>query len=399
MIKAKDILIITGLSIALLGGLWFFFHGTNKQNTQNIFSIEQPSQRDLVQYITTSGTLKARDEITVGSLVAGRVIKIVADDNDIVKKDDILAILDDGIGDSNVKRQKGILKEAQANLDFQEALYQRQKALYLSGQLAKNSFEQIEQNYKVSQARVQQAHGSLEVAEKQYDNLFIKSPDNGIVIAKLIDLGQMITAQFQATVLYKIARDLHHMEAELDVDEADVGSVKEGQEATFTVDSFPREEFTGMVKQIRYQAKIVESVVTYATVLDIKNPDLKLRPGMTTNVEIKIAEAKKALCIPNKALRVSRFLVESAAKKNNITISRASGKTKKKRRFEDFIWVMDNHDTVREIRVEIGINDGKYSQVLSGITSSDMIITDVDASEGGVNILQGMLGGPGQIGK
>lgn len=233
---------------------------------------EKPIRKNVVQIITASGNLKAKEQISVGSLVAGKVVEIRVDDNDAVKKDQILAVLDDGVGDSDVKKLKAVLVEAKANAEYMTKYFNRQKELYKSGQISQNNFDKLTQDYKVALAKVDQTKADLEKAEKVDGNLLIKSPADGIVIAKRVDLGQMVTAQLQATVLFEIAKDLHEMEAYLDVDEADVGMVKEGQEAIFTVDSFPKKHFEAKVKRIQYQAKIVDNVVTYATVLDVKNP-------------------------------------------------------------------------------------------------------------------------------
>src|SRR3990172_6617326 len=264
----------------VIGGGWYFIQKHTQQN-KNPYTLEAPTPRDLTQFITASGNLKARDQISVGSLVAGKVAEIVAEDNDIVKKDQVLAILDNGIGDTAIKRLKAQLAEAKAQRTYQEQFYKRQEALFKSGQLAKNLFEQYTQNYDVAKARVEQTEAQLEIEKITYNNLFIKSPDNGIVIARKINLGQMVTAQLDATVLFEIAKDLHQMEAYIDIDEADIGLVKEGQEATFTVDAFPRETFAAKVKRIQYQSKVIDNVITYATVLYVSNPELKFRPFMT----------------------------------------------------------------------------------------------------------------------
>jgi HlyD family secretion protein len=247
--------------------------------------------------------------------------------------------------------------------------------------------------------------GLLEIAEKAYKNLFIRSPSNGIVTARNVELGQQITAQLQATVLYEIAEDLQNMEAWIDVDEADIGMIKEGQEAFFTVDSFPKQKFNAKVKRIRYQAKIIDNVVTYATVLDVKNPDLKLRPGMTTNVDIRVAEAKQALTVPNKALRINSQILKDNAQQlklkfeeitgeENVTYTerRTSGKQIKKEKETLWIW---QENKIKQIEVDFGINDGKYMQVLKGIDENVSVITEVDEIKRDYKFLQGMIGGAG----
>jgi len=379
--KKKLILFISVVILALAGFGYFIKKKKDAVKTVPLVT-EKPTQKQIVQLVTASGNLKAREQISVGSLVAGKVVEIKAEDNDLVKENQVLTILDDGIGNSEVKRIKATLDEAKANAEYLTKYYNRQKELYKSGQISQNSFDQTTQDYKVALAKVDENAASLEKAQKTYDNLFIKSPANGIVIAKRVDLGQMVTAQLQATVLFEIAKDLHEMEAWLDVDEADIGMVKEGQEAIFTVDSFPKKNFEAKVKRIQYQAKIVDGVVTYATVLDVQNPKLKLRPGMTTNVEIRVAENVKALVIPNKALRLNPINIEYAANKLRYKFEKISAEQKidgqkSKKVMRDYVWVKEG-DTIKQIEIKLGINDGKATEVLKGITENTDIIVEVE---------------------
>lgn len=381
LMKSKLIFFISVLILAIAGG-GIFVKKKREKNKIIPLITEKPLLKQVVQLVTASGNLKAKEQISVGSLVAGKVVEIKVEDNDLVKENQILAILDDGVGDSEVKRLKATLAEVRANAEYLTKYYNRQKELYKSGQISQNSFDQVTQDYKVALAKVDENLASLEKAQKTYDNLFIKSPANGIVIAKRVDLGQMVTAQLQATVLFEIAKDLHEMEAWLDVDEADVGVVKEGQEAIFTVDSFPKKHFEAKVKRIQYQAKIIDGVVTYATVLDVQNPKLKLRPGMTANVELKVAENAKALVIPGKALRLNPANVEYVAGKLRYKFEKISAEQKvdgqkSKKVVRDYIWVREG-GVLKQIEVKLGINDGKYIEVLKGLTENTDVIVEVE---------------------
>ena len=377
-----------------------FIAVTSKKNRFPI-KTEKPIRKDLVQYVTATGNLKAKDQISVGSLVAGRIEKFLAEDNDRVKTNQLLAVLDNGIGDTSIKNVKAQLKEAQAKLTYTQAYFKRQKALYEAGQLSQNLFEQYTQDLTVAQAKVEQLQASLELETKTYENLFIRSPANGIVIARKVNLGQMITSALDATVLFEIAKDLEIMEAWIDVDESDVGLVKEEQEANFTVDSFPKQQFSAKVNRVQYLAKIIDNVVTYAAILDVSNPELKLRPGMTTNVEIKTADAPNALAIPNKALRVSAASIEAVAAKHHITVIpvqglKISGKGTKAR---DFIWILENKTTARQVEVQLGVSDGKYTQIPETIEAQTNIIIDVEEETNNHSMLEKIFSPPGSIGK
>jgi len=359
--------------IVVIFGLYFFISNRNAKKIQ-WYLTSKPISKSLTQYINASGRLKAQDQITVGSLVAGRVVKLLVDDNDFVKKDQVLVELDDGIGYSAVKKAKANLLQSQASLVYQEAFYKRQASLYNSGQLAKDTFESYSKNYQTNKAQVLAAQADLEIAQQAYDNLFIKAPEAGVVIAKKVDLGQMVTARLQATELFIIAKDLTKMEAEIDVDEADIGFVKIGQDATFTVDAFPQKPFRGKVKQINYDYKIIDNVITYAIILDVDNPDMKLRPGMTTNVDLKVATAPNALCVPNKALRVGSEAIEKVAKKLELSVQSIEKTVETKAK--ETLWVLEKQETFVEIEVKLGVTAGRFTQVLQGITPDTEVVTE-----------------------
>lgn len=394
-------LLVSVVIIATISG-YIIIKKYEKPASIKLFTIEKPVYRSVTQYINASGNLKAKDQISIGSLVAGRVIEIKADDNDQVKKDQILAILDNGIGETAVKRLQATLDEAQALFDYQEKFYKRQTALYNAGQISDNLYDQYKQDYEVTKARVEQAKYALKLEQQTYNNLFIKSPDHGIVIAKRIDLGQMITSVLQATVLYEIAPDLTKMEAYIDVDEADIGMVKDGQDATFTVDAFPKKHFTAKVDRIQYLAKIVDGVVTYATILKVENPKFRLRPGMTTNVDIKVAENKRALTVPNKTLRINTATIEQQARLAGYTLQKfeiphdqqkdALSKSKV-RKHRDLIWILEDK-VIKQVEVKLGTNDGRYSEILHGINESSNIITEVEEIKTENKLLKSIFASP-----
>ncbi|QQR49343.1 efflux RND transporter periplasmic adaptor subunit [bacterium] len=375
-----------------------YFFLSKKKETLNIVT-EKPQRRHLAQFVTASGTLKAKDQFTVGSLVTGKVVNILVDNNDHVKKDQVLAILDNGIGDTDIKKLIAQCAEAQATYDFQKKFFERQKELYASGQLAQNKFEQEERDFLITQARVEQLKASLEREQKMYANLFIKSPDTGTIIAKKIDIGQQITSQLDATVLFIIAKDLTDMEAYVDVDEADIGLIKENQEAVFTVDTFSKRPFVSSVKQVQFQSKIVENVITYATVLKVSNPTIELRPGMTTNVEIKVNEDKNALSVPNKALRLSTFRLEEFAKKAGYTIEKLElkpGSIKQQQR--DTLWILEEK-TIKQVDVKLGVIDVRFTHVIDGLSEQSNVIVEFTEQPHENILLRSVYGArPGTIG-
>lgn len=393
--KKQFFISIFSIIIITTGGIYFF--GKKYKKTEPLLKTEKPQRKDLTQHVHASGTLRAKEQITIGSLEAGTIIKILADNNDKIKKNQVLAILDNGIGDSNVKLLQARLNQRKTELWYQENFFARQKQLYESGQISKNSFEEYTRNLDVAKEAVKLTVAELEVQEKKYNNLFIKSPDDGVVIAKEIDLGQMITSQYQATVLFMMAKDLTKMETNVDVSEADVGMVKEGQEAIFRVDSFPKETFKAKVEEIRYLAKIVDNVVTYATILNIDNPELKLRPGMTTDVKIKVAECKNGLVVKNKCLRINSSQLEQIAQQMKLKFERITGTDEKTE--IDHIWILENN-TVKQLKITTAVRQGPYTQIIGNITDQTDIITEVADVKRDNMLLKEVFGGAaGGIGK
>lgn len=363
------------LAFVLIPTTYYFI---KKQNAKELswHQVSKPLVQDLKQYITASGRLKAQDQITVGSLVAGRIVKLHVDDNDFVKKDQVLVELDNGIGYSAVKKAKAALLQAEANAKYLKAFYKRQKALYKAGQLARDSFEEIRKNYHTAKAQALQAEGDLEIRQQEYNNLFIKAPESGIIISKKVDLGQMITARFQATELFTIAKDLKKMEAEIDVDESDIGIVKVGQEGIFRVDAFPQKAFKSKVNQIHYDYKIIDNVITYAVVLNVNNPNLLLRPGMTTNVDLQVASVKQALCVPNKALRINRTILKAIAEKKGFQLVEIPQTVETK--VKESLWILEGK-TFKEVHVKLGVTDGRHTQIMKGVSlTTDIIVEALD---------------------
>lgn len=405
------ILLLASVSV----GTFLYIKRKNAQPTANPIRVEVPIKRNLVQFVNASGKLKAVVQITVGSLVAGRVVKILAEDNDVVKKNQTLIILDDGVGDSEVKKTTADLAEARANLEFQEKYHSRQAELYKAGQISQNAYDAVEQTYKVTKARVEKLQATLELAKKQYNNLFVRAPEDSIVISKMVDLGQMVTAAFQATALYTLAKELREMEAHIDVDEADIGLVKENQEVLCAVDAFPKRKFKANVKYIKYLANVVDNVVTYDVVLNVANEDLSLRPGMTVNVDIKVAESKDAIAVPNKAMRINTTYIENAAQLLGLKVvkleepsahaapstgkpERSAGKLQKADK--EFLWIKENETTIRQVEVQLGATDGKHTEVTKGITPDTRVVTEVDDVKRENLLLKGMFGKPaGGLGK
>lgn len=338
------------------------------------YKVSKPKRRDIVQFVTCTGNIKAKIQISIGSLAAGKVAQLLVDDNDIVKKDQVLAVLDNGIGKNGVELAKAQLEQAQAQLKYQERFFKRQKDLYEAEEIAENAFDQITLQYEQAKAKVNELAANLAIEKQKYEDQFIRSPENGVITARRIDLGQMITSQLDAKVLFEVVKDLTDMEVWADVDEADIGMVKDGQEARFYVDAYPNKAFTSKVRLIQYNAKIVDSSVTYAAVLSAANPQSKLRPGMTANVDIKVAEKKQALCVPYSALRINSLHVKEYAKEYAHGYEPLAINKDQKAKKSDAIWLFEN-GTFKQVAVKFGARDGSFLEVIDGLSETSPVIT------------------------
>ncbi len=275
------------------------------------------ARSDVVTTVSATGTVEAVNTVTVGTQVSGTIQKILADYNSRVKKGDVITIIDPVLVQAEVAQKEAALgaaraavREVQATLADAKRTLERQKKLYALQYIAESDLDSAQSAVDVAEAKLgsaraqaEQAQASLKYAKANLDNTRILSPVDGVVIGKDVSEGQTVAASYQTPTLFTIAEDLTKMEVQADVDEADIGAVAEGMEATFTVDAFPDEVFHAKVHQVRFLAVTVENVVTYPVVLRVDNPHLKLKPGMTANVSIETAAARNVLTVPAAALR------------------------------------------------------------------------------------------------
>jgi HlyD family secretion protein len=286
------------------------------------YRTEALSKGDIEALVVTSGTLNPVRLVEVGSQVSGKIDKLYVDFNSQVKEGQVLAELDQSLlrakidqSNANYLSAKASLEKSRVTLDNLQKKYERAKTLFGKNLISFEENEAAEASYLGAKTDVQSAEARLVQAKSQLDSsrvdlgyATIRSPIDGIVINRLINIGQTVAASFQAPKLFEIANDLSKMQVECAVDEADIGKVKEGQEVRFSVDSFPDETFNGTVNQVRYSPTTTSNVVTYTTIVDVDNKGLKLRPGMTATVSIITGEATNVLRVPNGALRFTPAL-------------------------------------------------------------------------------------------
>ncbi len=315
--------------------------------------------------VTATGTIEPVTSVEVGTQVSGIVAKIYVDYNSIVKAGQVIAELDRTNLTSELESQRASLTSAESSLAYQQANHDRQKALYDKGLISTNDYEQARLAYVQAQQQVTTARQNVKRAETNLGYATITSPINGIVLSKAVEEGQTVAASFSTPTLFTIAQDLTDMRVIADIDEADIGEVKEGQRVSFTVDAFPNDTFAGQVTQVRQQATTESNVVTYEVVISAPNAELKLKPGLTANVTIFTLEKNDVLTVPAKALR---FAPNEALIDADETIQPTDAPTR--------LWVKEGK-TFRAIPVSIGVSNGTTTEITSGITEGTEVLTDM----------------------
>lgn len=331
------------------------------------YSEAEAAKQDIVNSVTATGTIEPVTSVDVGTQVSGVISKLYVDYNSVVKAGQVIAELDRTNLMSELSSAQASLKSAQSELDYQKTNYERYKALYDKGLISANDFEQARLSYVQAQQQTQQQKENVKKAQTNLGYATITSPIDGVVLSKEVEEGQTVASSFNTPTLFKIARDLTDMRVIADVDEADIGDVKEGQRVTFTVDAFPDDTFEGQVTQVRQEATTESNVVTYEVVISAPNDDLKLKPGLTANVVIFTMEAKDVLAVPSKALR---FTPREAMLNSDETITDTDAKEK--------VWVKEGTN-LKAVAVETGMTNGTLTQITKGLKPGTHVLTEVTA--------------------
>ena len=347
--------------IAIIVGL---FSG-GKEEKQISFSFEKAAPANIQIGVTATGTIEPVTSVTVGTQVSGIVSRIYVDYNSVVKKGQVIAELDKTNLTSELNTAKANLASAQSSLNYETDNYKRYKTLYSKGLVSADEYESAKLSYDKALQTVVSQKEQLTKAQTNLGYATITSPIDGVVLSKAVEEGQTVAASFNTPELFSIAKDLKDMRVIADIDEADIGEVKEGENVKFTVDAFPNDTFEGVVTQVRQEATTTNNVVTYEVVISAPNADLKLKPGLTANVTIFTAEKNNVLSVPSKALRYTPT-VETIGKKYKI--QDCNGKNK--------VWTLEGN-VLKAHAVQIGISDGSHTEIISGISNGVQVITEL----------------------
>jgi HlyD family secretion protein len=338
----------------------------------------------ITQAVTATGTLNPVVNVQVGSQVSGNIQKLFADFNSQVKAGDLVAQIDPTLFQATVTQAEGDLASAQAALELAKLNASRTQALVAKQNSAQADLDQAMANLHQAEANVKIKQGALDKARADLDHCAIKSPVDGVVISRSVDVGQTVAASLQAPVIFMIANDLTKMQIDANVAEADVGVVTIDQAVDFTVDAFPTRTFHGKVVQVRNAPIIVQNVVTYDTVIGVTNDDLKLKPGMTANVSIMIAHRDNVLQIKNAALRFRPADATPAeTRASSAGAAAAAGSTSSsggprrgggERRTGRTVYVLSGSQP-KPVQIKTGISDGISTEVLEGLKEGDRVVT------------------------
>lgn len=367
MNKKKTLVIVAVAAIAALA-VWLLSGG--KKEEKITFDTAAVAPANIMNSITATGTIEPVTSVTVGTQVSGIVSKLFVDYNSVVKKGQVIAELDKTNLMSQLNTAKTQLATAQSQLNYQTANYKRYKTLFEKGLVAADDFDNAKLSYTQAKEQVASAKEEVQRAQTNLGYATITSPIDGVVLSKSVEEGQTVAASFSTPELFTIAQDLTNMQVVADVDEADIGDVKEGERVTFTVDAYPDDTFEGEVKQVRQEATTTNNVVTYEVVISAPNADLKLKPGLTANVTIYTAERKGVLSVPSKALRFTPQK-ETVGKMKIVDVANAKNK----------VWTIEGNSIVAH-KVNIGMTDGTNTQIVGGIAEGAKVVTGLNVMGG-----------------
>lgn len=370
--NAKKYLTIIICLLLVACAIFFFLpKGKDAKLTLSTVRIEKGN---IATAITATGTVEPITLVEVGTQVSGTISKIYVDFNSEVKAGQVLAELDKRLLTSELENASASLQSRQVELDLQKLNYDRQKILWEKQAISKVDWENAETTYKTAQLAVTSSRAAVLKAKTNLEYATITSTIDGVVISRAVEEGQTVAASFSTPTLFTIANDLTKMRVIANVDEADIGGVVEGQRVSFNVDAFPDDEFEGKVVQVRLEATTTSNVVTYEVVIDAPNPDLKLKPGLTANVNIYTMEENDVLLVPSKALRFTPS-AEVIKDIKDIQVEepvQADPNNKKQK----VVWTKSGN-TLSPKLIIIGVNDGVQTEVKEGLNVGEEVVTGV----------------------
>jgi HlyD family secretion protein len=398
----RAILIMSVLAVGLAIGGYVFFNGERKAPVR--YRSAAVERGPVISLVTATGTINPVVSVQVGTQVSGMIKSLHADFNSVVKAGDIVAVIDPeplrarrdqaasnlDMSKANVARARTDLAQRKRELDRVKSLIAQEFVSQNDVDVAATNFQAAEAQMNVAGAQVKQAEAALNAVELELKYTVIRSPVNGIVVARNVEVGQTIAASFATPNLFLIALDLTKMQVDTNVSESDIGGITEGREATFTVDAYPGYPFSGTIRQVRLAPINVQNVVTYNVVVSVDNQDLRLKPGMTANVSIVVAQRDAVLKVPNAALR---FTPPTAGHADRSTssgtpskgkgVEQAAGAGRGATALSRTIWKQGASGELESMQVQTGISDGLATEIVSeGLSEGALVVVGIERPKG-----------------
>lgn len=360
----KRTIVIAIVAITIIGIVIWATSGGSK-----VFEIKfeetAVKKQDISSGVTATGTIEPVTKVEVGTQVSGIISKIYVDYNSVVRKGDIIAELDRTNLISELSSAENNMRSAQAEYNYQKKNLERTNILYEKGLISRDEYETADLAFQKAKNSYETSKFSVEKARTNLSYATISSPIDGVVLSKSIEEGQTVASSYNTPTLFTIAADLTDMRLIADIDEADIGSVKEGQRCTYTVDAFPNDTFEGFVTQVRQEPTTTSNVVTYEVVISAANPHQKLKPGLTANVTIYTLEQRGVTAVNSKALRFTpnptllgdKYIIEDTESK-------------------DKLWTIDGNILTAH-KVTTGITNGSLTEITSGIADNTRVISEI----------------------
>ena len=365
-------ILTTAVAVVVVAGGYWMLGGPEGKSTVD-FATETVTKGNVSNFITATGTIEPVTEVEVGTQVSGIIDKIYVDYNSVVKKGELIAEMDKVTLQSELQSAKATYDGNEAEYDYQKKLYDRNRKLHEKQLISDMDYEETVYNFQRAQSALEQSKAALAKAERNLSYATITSPIDGVVTSRDVEEGQTVASGFETPTLFTIAADLTQMQVVADVDEADIGGVKDGQRVTFSVDAYPNDTFEGVVTQIRLGEDSSTSsgssgtsgtVVTYEVVISAPNPDLKLKPRLTANVTIYTLDRKNVLSVPARALR---FTPEKPLIGENDIVKDCESEHK--------LWTREGNTFIAH-PVTVGISNGVNTEIVSGIDEGATVVTE-----------------------
>ncbi|HLE24941.1 MAG TPA: efflux RND transporter periplasmic adaptor subunit [Thermodesulfobacteriota bacterium] len=369
--KILDKKTVVIIAILLIVVVYLAYRIFQNEATSIAYKTAKVDKGDIISYVTATGTLNPISTIEIGSQVSGTIKNIFVDFNSVVKKGDPLSEIDPTPFNSQLKQAHADLKKAEADAEIAKTLQRANEVLYKKRLISKEEYDDSRAKYSSAIATLEQRKAALEITKANLDNTSIRSPIDGIVISRKINISQIVTSGQSSSPLFLIAEDLSRMKLDAHVSEADIGRVKNEQEAEFTVDAYPNQTFKGKVWQIKNEPITTNNVITYDVVILIDNNDLKLKPGMTAEVKILVAHKRDVLRVPTAALRFIpppyAPVDEGFIELNNTSV----------------VWVPLKNGRLKAVSINPGVSDEAFTEILDGnLGEGEKVIVEATENTG-----------------